>query len=890
LANTVITGPILDSFGQPVEGYLYGAQTARAAVDGALVTQTAVKGRVINGQPFLDDGVTPLEVPATALDTEAFEWIEDFRPYLKQTVRFTTIPVNGPVAYADLQDVKQPAESSTWIVPGWARELVDANAGMAGTIAYIDAVKTDIDATAAEVEGFAGTNNAQVAAMATTPGPLKNALDGSYVSVNEDGQLEQGGVVIPVESGENVDQLMADRFAALPAEDAATLTVITDADYVATPALGVAGGTLVKPARIGGGSTGDVDFDFDTHFRYSGGPGGKGIDGDFVGPVNDIAGVSLYLHPEFMTSRGISKIMLKVKAVGTELAYRVSVGDLWERDELHRQTVVSGSVYYVVVSLATARSRRIKFEVLSGSFGGVIIPAGEMISRAPDRPLCIVLADSFGGGASVPPNGASRLETFPNFIGQALGYDITNMSIGGTGWGITSTPFEQRVIPSLAMAPSVFMLIGSRNNGTDGDTAYTAARAALALTVDAPVVIVGGPAQSPFTVVNTAVKNAAVENGLKFADVLSVITGALTGSDGVHPTFAGHKALCAALLARMGVAQVRNTIAAIARTTPGVALVASPVGTAAVGANVTLTATVSPALPGRMEFRAGSTVLGQATVANGVATLMTGALGLGTYQLTARFLPADKFRVRAATSPSVGYTVIASALTDIITTNLLAELDVAQLSSLADGAAIASMTPTRGSKLDTLTQASGSLQMAYMTNDGDTKPAMKQIGVRALPAPVWASPVAANVPVTIFLAVKIVAPSATGNRYLTNYGSSGAGVRLNLSSAGALALTAQATAAVPNSPTLTGRWMILAIRFETGSQATIFQNRLTGDIMNVSHATTTYAGLGIGGGSGGTDGEIRHRAQYVYSGGMSDNDIQAMMVYLASRHGATLDS
>lgn len=205
MPNTVITGPILDSFGQPVNGYLYGAQTARSVIDGALVTQTVVKARVIDGTPFLDDGVTPLEVPATVVDAEAFEWVEDFRPYRGEVVRYTDIPDAGPVAYAALRERARPIGSSTWIVPGWARELVDANAGIAASVEHVDTVKADIDATvdgfgttvsdaqeviadaAAEVQAFAGTNNQQVANMVKTAGPLQTELNKSYAPIGSTG-------------------------------------------------------------------------------------------------------------------------------------------------------------------------------------------------------------------------------------------------------------------------------------------------------------------------------------------------------------------------------------------------------------------------------------------------------------------------------------------------------------------------------------------------------------------------------------------------------------------------------------------------------------------------------------------------------------------------------
>ncbi|PPF64525.1 hypothetical protein C5E11_03800 [Clavibacter michiganensis] len=181
MPNTVITGPILDSFGQPVNGYLYGAQTARSVVDGALVTQTVVKSRVVDGTPFLDDGVTPLDVPSTAVEAEAFEWVEDFRPYRKQVVRYTIIPAAGPVSYGELQEVKQPAESSAWIVPGWARDLVDANAGIAASVDHVDTVKADIDT---KVDGFASTVTEAQESISTVAAEIE-AIDAITVRSGE---------------------------------------------------------------------------------------------------------------------------------------------------------------------------------------------------------------------------------------------------------------------------------------------------------------------------------------------------------------------------------------------------------------------------------------------------------------------------------------------------------------------------------------------------------------------------------------------------------------------------------------------------------------------------------------------------------------------------------
>jgi hypothetical protein len=145
MANVVITGPILDSFGQPANGYLYGEQTARQEIDGALITTVRVKSRVIDGVPFLDDGVTPLVAPSTPAG-EAMTWVEDFRNYDKQIIRATIVPTAGPVAYAALVDVVQPITTTTYIVPGWSRDIAgigdEVNAALTIVNYAIDNIST----------------------------------------------------------------------------------------------------------------------------------------------------------------------------------------------------------------------------------------------------------------------------------------------------------------------------------------------------------------------------------------------------------------------------------------------------------------------------------------------------------------------------------------------------------------------------------------------------------------------------------------------------------------------------------------------------------------------------------------------------------------------------
>lgn len=89
-------------------------------------------------------------------------------------------------------------------------------------------------------------------------------------------------------------------------------------------------------------------------------------------------------------------------------------------------------------------------------------------------------------------------------------------------------------------------------------------------------------------------------------------------------------------------------------------LTASPAGTAAAGAEVTLTGAVDPAgAVGKLAFFDGATALGEADVVSGQATVKTSVLVAGTHDLTARFTPTDPAAFVASTSAVVAYTITA---------------------------------------------------------------------------------------------------------------------------------------------------------------------------------------------------------------------------------------
>lgn len=93
--------------------------------------------------------------------------------------------------------------------------------------------------------------------------------------------------------------------------------------------------------------------------------------------------------------------------------------------------------------------------------------------------------------------------------------------------------------------------------------------------------------------------------------------------------------------------------------TTALALAAAPTTAVVQGTTVTLKATVTPAAAGSVQFRNGSTVLGSAPVAGGVATLALPGLAVGGYSVTAYFTPADAAAFTASQSAALPLTVTA---------------------------------------------------------------------------------------------------------------------------------------------------------------------------------------------------------------------------------------
>jgi large repetitive protein len=100
------------------------------------------------------------------------------------------------------------------------------------------------------------------------------------------------------------------------------------------------------------------------------------------------------------------------------------------------------------------------------------------------------------------------------------------------------------------------------------------------------------------------------------------------------------------------------TLSSAPLITTSTTLTASPATAPLAGTDVALTAAVSPATAGTVEFRSGSTVLASTPVSGGVASHTITAAAAGDYALSAVFTPTDAAHYAPSTG-SLAYTVTA---------------------------------------------------------------------------------------------------------------------------------------------------------------------------------------------------------------------------------------
>ncbi len=151
-----------------------------------------------------------------------------------------------------------------------------------------------------------------------------------------------------------------------------------------------------------------------------------------------------------------------------------------------------------------------------------------------------------------------------------------------------------------------------------------------------------------------------------------------------------------------------------APTSTATTIAASPSNSAAQGATVTLTATVSPSAAGSVTFRDGVTVIGTASVSGGTASTTTTSLPVGSRSLTASFVPTDSTAYSGSSSSALSYTITSSGAA-ATTTSLTASpagsatsgATVTLTATVSPGAASGSVTFKDGGTTIATTAVSG---------------------------------------------------------------------------------------------------------------------------------------------------------------------------------------
>ena len=122
-------------------------------------------------------------------------------------------------------------------------------------------------------------------------------------------------------------------------------------------------------------------------------------------------------------------------------------------------------------------------------------------------------------------------------------------------------------------------------------------------------------------------------------------------------------------------------------------LTASPAGTAQHGESVALTATISPAAAGGVEFFDGSSSLGSATVSGGTAVITRNDLAVGAHSLRAVFTPADSASYSASSSEPLSLTVFAPSPDAVSTSTTVAVTPTAPVALSSPVTVTATVTP-----------------------------------------------------------------------------------------------------------------------------------------------------------------------------------------------------
>jgi lysophospholipase L1-like esterase len=224
----------------------------------------------------------------------------------------------------------------------------------------------------------------------------------------------------------------------------------------------------------------------------------------------------------------------------------------------------ANNAYWYRLTWGAAAQRRIRVYVAGADYGGIAVQPTDSLNATGKPSYSVALiGDSYTNGTGAN----NQLTSFPVTVGNMLNVEMYQCGIGGTGYAQGTTFGDSsRIQPLSTIKPNEIWFFGSINDGSYSSSQVVAAAqaawaAAKAASPTSVIRVYGVQANSGSmsagnTANNTALKAAALAAGFSFFDPINEgwITGtghvgALTGSgnadimigsDGIHPTQAGH--------------------------------------------------------------------------------------------------------------------------------------------------------------------------------------------------------------------------------------------------------------------------------------------------------------------------------------------------------------
>jgi acyl-CoA thioesterase-1 len=175
----------------------------------------------------------------------------------------------------------------------------------------------------------------------------------------------------------------------------------------------------------------------------------------------------------------------------------------------------------------------------------------------------VMIGDSYAQGVGA----TSGSKSFPALLAKRMGWELTNLARGGTGYittsdvngcGLEVCPNYRQMIPAIVAAEPTFVVItGGRNDRPSDDLTrqiqgfYRELRLALP---DAQIFATSpmtdeGAAPASFQDLATTIREAAELNGATYLDLGQPLEGhpEFIAGDGVHPNDDGHAAIAEAI-------------------------------------------------------------------------------------------------------------------------------------------------------------------------------------------------------------------------------------------------------------------------------------------------------------------------------------------------------